>query len=55
MKEKTFVEEVQEVADEWERLGWLHKYRDQYGREMWELTPLGRRARNLPALLRQNQ
>jgi hypothetical protein len=34
--------EVQEVAAEWERDGWLRKFmRD--GREYWQLTPLGRR------------
>jgi len=33
--------EVQEVAEEWERDGWLRKFiRD--GRECWQLTPLGR-------------
>jgi hypothetical protein len=51
----TFQEEVQLAADEYERNGWLHKYRDQLGTEWWELTPLGRRALNLPPKLSQKQ
>jgi hypothetical protein len=52
----TFLEEVLAVADEYERKGWLHKYRHhETGEEMWELTPLGRRELNLPPPLRQDQ
>jgi hypothetical protein len=35
---------VQDVADECECRGWLHKFRDQHGIIYWELTPLGRRS-----------
>jgi hypothetical protein len=52
---EAFWNEVQAVAHEWEQLGWLHKYRDQHGKEWWELTPLGRQKRNLPPLRRQCQ
>jgi hypothetical protein len=38
----TLWKEVQEVAAEWERDGWLRKF-IKNGREWWELTPLGRR------------
>jgi hypothetical protein len=34
--------EVQEVAAEWERDGWLRKLTIR-GQEHWQLTPLGRR------------
>jgi hypothetical protein len=50
-----FTAEVYQVSVEWERLGWLHKYRDQSGTEWWELTPLGRRKLGKPTLLRQSQ
>lgn len=51
----TFLDRVHQLADEWERKGWLHKFHDQLGQELWELTPLGRRELNLPALNTQNQ
>ena len=38
----TLWKEVQEVAEEWERDGWLRKFFWD-GSEWWELTPLGRR------------
>jgi hypothetical protein len=50
-----FTREVYEVSVEWERLGWLLKYRDQHNREWWDLTPLGRRKLGMPPLLRQKQ
>jgi hypothetical protein len=46
---------IQQQAKEWERRGWLHKFRDQAGVEYWELTPLGRRELDLPALVTQAQ
>jgi hypothetical protein len=39
--ETTFWDVVQEVADEWQRAGWLRKD-IQGGQEYWQLTPLGR-------------
>jgi len=50
-----FTREVYEASVEWEHLGWLHKYRDQHGKEWWELTPLGRRMLGKPPLVSQNQ
>jgi len=53
--ETPFTREVYSVSVEWEQLGWLHKYRDQHGREWWELTPLGRRELGLHVLPSQRQ
>jgi hypothetical protein len=50
-----FWETVKSVADEWERAGWLHRYRDERGAEWWGLTPLGRKNLNLPELPHQIQ
>ena len=46
---------IQRQAKEWERKGWLHKFRDQAGVEYWELTPLGRKELDLPTLVTQAQ
>jgi hypothetical protein len=55
-KATTFAEEVVgDLLNEYECKGWLHKFHDQHGKEMWGLTPLGRRALNLPALPNQIQ
>jgi hypothetical protein len=43
-----FVEQVHAVAAEWVRCGWMIKWIDQHGREIWELTPTGRHALRLP-------
>jgi hypothetical protein len=55
MKPSLSWQDVKNVADEWEQLGWLHKFRDQSGREMWEFTPLGRRQLGLPPVINQSQ
>jgi hypothetical protein len=54
-KRDQFWEEVLYVSDQWERMGWLHKFRDQQGQVIWELTPIGRRELGLPPLLSQRQ
>jgi len=41
--ERSFSDDVQAVAEPWERRGWLFTWRDEAAREMWELTPLGHR------------
>jgi hypothetical protein len=45
-----FLDKVHACAAEWQRLGWLVKWTDENGEEMWELTPAGRRARGLPPI-----
>jgi hypothetical protein len=52
-KKSKFWNEVLEMADEWESKGWLHKFRDELGREIWELTPLGCREFGLSVPYRQ--
>lgn len=50
-----FWETVKDVADEWERAGWLYRYEDEHGAILWGLTPLGRKRLNLPDLPHQIQ
>jgi hypothetical protein len=48
--ETPFTREVYDVSVEWERLGWLHKYQDQHGREWWVANAIGPPyARSAPA------
>jgi hypothetical protein len=51
----SFWEIVKDVADEWERAGWLYKYQDENGMIWWGLTPLGRKRLNSPTLPHQIQ
>jgi hypothetical protein len=51
----SFWEIVKDVADEWERAGWLYKYQDEHGMIWWGLTPLGRKRLNHPTIPHQIQ
>jgi hypothetical protein len=47
--------QLRDLADEWEQKGWLDRSRDQHGREIWQLAPLGRKEFGLPLLRSQEQ
>ena len=51
----TLWDEMQSVAAEWENDGWLHKYHDERGREIWALTALGRRKLGYGHLTREQR